>query len=186
MITRKYLLTFFAVMLMVCAPVRAEEPATPVAENASESGKNEIPVCAKLVPISVTLSSEYPEKDREFALNKYEVPKRLEYAIACQLEREGYSTVKPFEIAITITSFRLRLGGTAAMLGIMAGVDRLGVDVIARAPDQTELLKFDAKTKTAKGGFIAPVPTQRLNLMVQDLASSVVVKIKKKGLLKNL
>lgn len=183
--TRTHLFPLLAALFMVCSPVWAEEPTTPAAENASESGKNEIPVCAKLVPIAVTLSSDYPEKDREAVLNKYEVLKRVEYAIACQLEREGYLATKPFEIKITITSFRLRSGGSAVMLGIMAGVDKLAAHVIAQATDQTGPLKFDVSTNTAKGGVGMPTPSQRLNLMIQDLARKVVEKIKKNGLLKD-
>ena len=184
--TNKYLVPMLTTVLAIAAPAWADEPARPAAENASETGKNEIPVCKKLVPISVALGTEYPEKDRVEVVNKYEVPKRIEYAIACELEREGYSAAKPFDIKVSITNFRLRSGGTAIIIGLMAGVDKLGVNVDVGSADQTSPLRFDASTHTTKGGINLPTPTQRLNLMVQKIAKTVVEKIKKQGLLKDV
>lgn len=170
--------------LIVQLPARAEEATTPAAETASETGKNEIPACPKLVPIEAALSADYPQADRVEALNNYEVPKRVEYAIACELERQGYGVVKPFQLKITINKFRLRSGASAAMVGIMAGVDMLGMNVEVLVQGENEPWRFDVSSKTAKGGWRMPAPSQRLNSMVQKNAKDVISKIKKKGYLK--
>lgn len=162
----------------------ADEAVKPAVESASETGKNEIPVCPKLVPIEATLSADYPEADRVEVLKTYEVPKRVEYAIACELERQGYGVAKPFQLKITINKFRLRSGGSAAVAGIMAGVDRLGMNVEVLVQGESEPWRFDVSNKTAKGGWRMPAPSQRLNLMVQKNAKDVISKIKKKGYLK--
>lgn len=175
--------TFLLLAVFVSfSPVWAEEPAKQVGDNASETGKNEIPICPKLVPITVAISPEYPEADRIEVMNKYEVPKRIEYAIACELDRQGYSAAKLLELKVTIKSFRLRSGGSAVALGVMAGVDILGVAVDVLAKDQAHGLQFDTKASNAKGGFTMPVTSQRINIMVQKIAKDVVGKIKKKGL----
>lgn len=162
----------------------ADESTKPVAESASETGKNEIPVCPKLIPIEAALSTEYPQADRVEVLNTYEVPRRVEYAIACELERQGYGVVKPFQLKITINKFRLRSGASAAMVGIMAGVDLLGMNVEVMVPGESEPWRFDVSDKTAKGGWRMPAPSQRLNTMVQKNAKDIISKIKKKGYLK--
>lgn len=172
----------FLGVFVTIAPAWAEEPAKQTGDNASESGKNEIPICPKLVPITVAISPEYPEADRIEVMNKYEVPKRIEYAIACELDRQGYSAAKLLELKVTIKSFRLRSGGSAVALGVMAGVDILGVAVDVLAKDQAHGLQFDTKASNAKGGFTMPVTSQRINIMVQKIAKGVVGKIKKKGL----
>lgn len=171
-------------VLATTLPVWAEEPGKQTGDSASETGKNEIPVCPKLVPIDVVLNPKYSEADRVEVVSKYEVPKRIEYAVACELERQGYGVAKPFQLKITIKDFRLRSGGSAAMLGIMAGVDKLGVSVDVQLADQNDPLQFDMNTSTAKGGLAMPTPSQRLNSMVQKIAKDVVAMLKKKGLFK--
>ena len=164
-------------------PVEAEESTNPVAESASVTGKNEIPVCPKLISIEVALSADYPQTDRIEVLNKYEIPKRVEYAIACELERQGYGVVKPFQVKITINNFRLRSGASAAMAGVMAGVDRLGMNVEVLVQGETNPWQFEVSSITTKG-WRMPAPSQRLNAMVQKNAKDVISKIKKKGYLK--
>src|SRR3970040_1313880 len=78
------------VLLVTAVPVWAEEPEKQPGESASDTGKNEIPVCPKLVPIEVVLDPGYPQADRVEVINKYEIPKRVEYAVACEMERQKY------------------------------------------------------------------------------------------------
>ena len=105
------------VLLVTAVPVWAEEPEKQPGESASETGKNEIPVCPKLVPIEVVLDPGYPQADRVEVINKYEIPKRVEYAVACEMERQKYTVVKPFQLKIAIKEFRLRSGTSAAWGG---------------------------------------------------------------------
>jgi len=179
--------TFLLVLGLVAYwPAEAEESTNPAAQSASETGKNEIPVCQKLISIEVALSADYPQADRVEVLNKYEIPKRVEYAIACELERQGYGAVKPFQLKITINNFRLRSGASAAMAGVMAGVDRLGMNVEVLVQGESNPWRFDVSSITTKGGWRMPAPSQRLNAMVQKNAKDVISKIKKKGYLKEV
>ena len=181
------LATFLLLVVVVThLPAWADEQAKQGAQNASETGKNEIPVCPKLVPIEVVLSPDYPAADRVEVLNTYEVPKRVEYAIACELERQGYSVAKPFQLKITINKFRLRSGATAAVVGIMAGVDLLGMNVEVVVQGETNPWQFQVSDKTAKGGWHMPAPSQRLNSMVQKNAKDIISKAKKKGYFKEI
>ena len=181
---QKLAVSLFLVGVLGLPPADAEEAANPTTESASETGKNEIPVCPKLVPIEVTLSADYPHADRAEVLKTYEVPKRVEYAIACELERQGYGVVKPFQLKVTINNFRLRSGGSAAVVGIMAGVDRVGMNIEVFVQGENEPWRFEVSNKTSKGGWRMPAPSQRLNAMVQKNAKDVISKIKKKGYLK--
>ena len=181
--TTKNLTLLLSGMLIMLNLAWADDAAKPDTTNASVSGKNEIPVCEKLVPISVSLGAAFQNEDRIEVIEKYEVLKRLEYAIACELHHEGYSTTKPFDIKVSITNFRLRSGGTTVMFGVMAGIDKLGVNVSVASPEQTPPWQFEEHTTTVKGSVHKPTPSQRLNLMVQKIAKTVVEKIKKKGLL---
>jgi len=170
--------------LVTHVPSWAEEQAKPDVESASETGKNEIPVCPKLVPIQVALSPDYPAADRVEVIETYEVPKRVEYAVACELERQGYGVAKPFQLKITINKFRLRSGVTAAFASLTSGADRLGMNVEVLVQGEAEPWRFDEGDSTMKGGWNMPAPSQRLNRMVQKTAEDLISKVKKKGYLK--
>lgn len=181
---KKYLALVMAVLIVGLATACSSEPKRVTAENVSDSGKNAIPGCEKRVPITVILDPGYPDKGRVDVLEKYEVPKRIEYAIACEMDRQGYVPTSEFDIKVSITSFRLRSGGSTVMFGFFAGSDNLRIGVRVEAADQTTPWRFVAHSHTARD-LTAPTPSQRLNAMVQDLARYVVTKIKKRGLLKD-
>ena len=170
-------------MLLLSTPVWADESAQRSEENASETGKNEIRVCPKAVPIMVVLSPDYSEADRIEVLNKYEVLKRVEFAIACELENQGYTAVKPLKLDVVVTEFRLRSGASAAFGGFASGRDKLAVKVDARF-DGGDSVHFREGDSTIKGGWSMPAPSQRVNYLVQELAGNLVKKMYKKGLLK--
>jgi hypothetical protein len=171
------------VMLLIATPVWADESAQRSEENASETGKNEIRVCPKPVPIKVVLSPDYSEADRIDVLNNYEVLKRVEFAIACELENQGYTAAKPLKLDVAVTEFRLRSGASAAIGGFASGRDKLAVKVDASI-DGGDSMQFREGTSTVKGGWHMPAPSQRINYLVQELAGNLVKKMYKKGLLK--
>jgi hypothetical protein len=171
------------VMLLITMPVWADESAQRSEENASETGKNEIRVCPKPVPIMVLLSPDYSDADRIEVLNKYEVLKRVEFAIACELENQGYIAAKPLKLDVVVTEFRLRSGASAAIGGFASGRDKLAVKVDASI-DGGDSMQFREGASTVKGGWHMPAPSQRINYLVQELAGNLVKKMYKKGLLK--
>lgn len=171
-------------LFVASKPVLAEDAQKAPGENASESGKNEIPVCASAVPIEVSLGSEVSASDRVEVINKYEVVKRVQHAIGCEIERQAYSADKSTKIKISITAFRLRSAGAAVVAGIMAGVDILRLSVDVEGAGSGQPVHFDTKTSGSRGGWHMPTESQRLNVMVQKLAKDVVAKMKKKGIFK--
>lgn len=201
-----------SLIVLTITPASANEAEKQPGDNASESGKNEIPICKKLVPIDVVISPEFidnnraeeqkkgdesveagdeagdEEGSRVEALKKYEVTKRLEYAIACELERQGYAAAKPIQLKGTITNFRLHSGEAAiaaAIVGLTAGWDKLAMKVDVLVPgDKPYQFSVSVSRSTGKGGFRMPVPSQRLNYVVQKVSKDVIKKVMKEGFIK--
>jgi hypothetical protein len=161
-------------LLVTTAPLQA-------GENASENEKNKIPICTKLVPIESVLDPAYPAADRVEVINNYEVPIRLEHAIACDLERQKYIVAKPFQLKVTLKGFRLRSGGSVFMGGRLAGADVVSIDVEVLQTPQDTPVKFESKFDTTGG--LSSSPTKRLNSLVQKVARDVGTKLMKQGFL---
>lgn len=144
-------------------------------------------VCPRLVPVSVTPSQNHWSPDEAEALNKLEVPGQIELAVPCELDRQGYALVKTFELKITILEFALRSGDVTVMSGISpavaaaSGPDKLTVNVSVQTAGG-DGFGFDVKAKL--GRMFAPSPSQRVNTLAQDVAKTIVTKVKKKGFLK--
>jgi len=191
------------------ASVNAEEAKKGPEDNVSETGKNEIPLCNKMVPIDVGISPEFIEKSRidelkyndanddahgygsvvVEKLHKYEVARRLEYAVTCEIERLGYVVARPFSVKASISDFSLRSSGTIISSGIVpiAGAlnrenrpDRLAVmfDVFVNQGDKP--YQFTVRDSTRKGGFHA-APSQRVNSMVKSVTRDVIKNFLKQG-----
>lgn len=196
-------------MMLAMMPVWAEEPAKEAGDNSSENGKNEIPICKKKIPIDVGIGPEFIDKNRAGGqnnagdvteaevqdegrvemLHKYEVTKRLEYAVTCELERQGYVAAKPIKITGIITDFNLRSTETVIasnisplIAAVNAGnVDKLVMKVDVLVPGDDKPYQFTSRDSTRKGGFRTTVPSQRLNYMVKNVTKDVIKKFLKAG-----
>jgi len=208
---RKNAIVFvMGLIVLTIAPVYAKEAEQQPGDYASESEKNEIPICKKPVPIDVGISPEFIVKNRAEMqkteekygegsgrdlvklIHQYEVTKRVEYAVACEIERLGYVAAKPFSVKANISDFSLRSSGTVVSSAIVpiAGAlnsenrpDRLAVMFDVFATNDDKPYQFSVRDSTRKGGFFNAAPSQRLNNMVKSVTKDVIKKLLKAGII---
>ncbi len=114
-------------------------------------------------------------EDRITSAKKYEINSRLESGVTTLLQEGSHFDAAKGDITlhITLTDFRLRSGASALWLGVMAGADRLAVDV--SVSQQGKIVKtFQTDTSTVLGGLALPAPSQRINRMAKTLSTRIV------------
>jgi len=110
------------------------------------------------------------------AASRYRVGERLQQAITGVLSaRSRYDAENGVvSLHIMVNSLRLRSAASALMFGVMAGPDRLAVDVIVK--QEGRIVKtYHTDTSTALGGLLLPAPTQRIERMVKTLSERIVL-----------
>jgi len=162
-----------AVLLaLLAAPLYAADEGTKVEE---KSGS-----CKALFPIVTGIHPEYKNEERIKTLKRLTVDQRVTNHIACYLEENNYSVVKPFKLNVLISDFQMRSTSSALWLGAMAGADRLS-SRSSLHPDEGTIYEFKSNTSTIKGGILKPGQGQRINLLTKDLAGRIVEEIAKQG-----
>ena len=105
--------------------------------------------CRALFPIVTGIHPEYKNEDRIKTLKRLTVDQRVTNHIACYLEENKYSVVKPFKLNVLISDFQMRSTSSALWLGAMAGPDRLSSQSSLH-PDEGAIYEF----KTREGEYI--------------------------------
>jgi len=162
-------------MALLAAPLCAADEGKTADERAGK--------CKVLFPIVTGIHPEYKNKDRIKTLERLKVGQRITDHIACNLEENNYTVVKPFKLNVLVSDFQMRSTSSALWLGAMAGADRLSAHASLQ-PEAGANYDFKSNTSTIKGGLLKPGQGQRINLLTKDLAARIVEEIVKQGYLR--
>ena len=123
------------------------------------------------VPVSVTAEQLSPE--RRAAFDKLDGPARLAAAVREEMVRQHRVPASPVQLALTVTSFRIRSTATSVWFGAMAGADVLDVETTATKDDQV-LARWKTGSGSVVGGLIRPGVDGRFDRLVTTTAERIV------------
>lgn len=154
------------ILLLACASPGPENAGTP-----HDTGPSLIASGAKVASVKVRREDSLVGAD---TFERYTIADRLQREVVSALSANGhYSSGGELELLVTVVNFRLRSGASAFWLGVMAGADRLGVEVTVLRGEEV-VKTYETDTSTALGGAFYTSPTKRSERMIDTLAERIV------------
>jgi len=163
------------------APAAVEKPSaenTAVESQPANSAEASTHSAFIVKEVHVDIDASKVDGERTAMANQYDLTGRLESGTRDLLQGNSHFDGSQGDsvVQITVTNFRLRSGASAFWLGVMAGADKIAVDV--KVTQNGKLLKsYQTDVSTALGGMALPAPSQRINRMATELSRRIVAQI---------
>jgi len=178
-----------SLFMLGCGEKKASAPdAKPVEKHSVKSAKKTVEAPAEK---SASLSSSYIVKEVVVAIDEskvdaeriesartYDLTGRIEGDTKSALQGGGHfdSSQGDIVLKVTVTNFRLRSGASAFWLGVMAGADKIAIDVSVEKNGEV-VNTFQTDISTALGGMALPAPSQRINRMSKGLSERIIASL---------